>query len=187
MSGPQKALKQRRPKNARLRHSRSAPLIGYMRVSKADGSQVLDLQRDLGSPSKKAKTNDQVDRCYLCLESRDVCTGLASCATSSARRRDHASPSRLWRRYAHGQWCLQDDCHPPPGSQVSGVGCRARLPQVGLRRYRPGVSLQSPVSPSGGDVLGHAVHCGVTNTLGGWSALVPAPVTPYGASSTLAS
>jgi DNA invertase Pin-like site-specific DNA recombinase len=34
---------QRRPKNGRLRDS---PLIGYMRVSKADGSQVLDLQRD---------------------------------------------------------------------------------------------------------------------------------------------
>jgi DNA invertase Pin-like site-specific DNA recombinase len=30
----------------RLRDSHSAPLIGYMRVSKADGSQLLDLQRD---------------------------------------------------------------------------------------------------------------------------------------------
>jgi hypothetical protein len=28
----------------------------------------------------------------------------------------------------HGQWCLQDDCHAPPGPQVPGVGCRARLP-----------------------------------------------------------
>ena len=47
MSGPQKALKQRRRINGRLRHSPSpSPLIGYMRVSKADGSQVLDLQRD---------------------------------------------------------------------------------------------------------------------------------------------
>jgi DNA invertase Pin-like site-specific DNA recombinase len=35
-----------RPKNECLRHSPPAPLIGYMRVSKADGSQVLDLQRD---------------------------------------------------------------------------------------------------------------------------------------------
>jgi hypothetical protein len=42
MSGPQKALKQRRPKNARLRDTPSTPLIGYMRVSKVDGSQVLD-------------------------------------------------------------------------------------------------------------------------------------------------
>ena len=32
--------------NDRLRDKRSPPLIGYMRVSKADGSQVLDLQRD---------------------------------------------------------------------------------------------------------------------------------------------
>jgi DNA invertase Pin-like site-specific DNA recombinase len=46
MSGAQKALKQRRPKNDRLRHSPASPLIGYMRVSKADGSQGLDLQRD---------------------------------------------------------------------------------------------------------------------------------------------
>ena len=34
-----------RRKNERLRDA-PAPLIGYMRVSKADGSQVLDLQRD---------------------------------------------------------------------------------------------------------------------------------------------
>jgi len=33
-------------KNERLRDKSSAPLIGYMRVSKADGSQALDLQRD---------------------------------------------------------------------------------------------------------------------------------------------
>jgi DNA invertase Pin-like site-specific DNA recombinase len=42
----QKLLQQRRRKNGRLRHSPNAPLIGYMRVSKADGSQVLNLQRD---------------------------------------------------------------------------------------------------------------------------------------------
>jgi DNA invertase Pin-like site-specific DNA recombinase len=41
MSKPQKASDRRR-----LRHSRVAPLIGYMRVSKADGSQALDLQKD---------------------------------------------------------------------------------------------------------------------------------------------
>ena len=35
-----------RRKNARLRHTTPAPLIGYMRVSKADGSQTLDLQKD---------------------------------------------------------------------------------------------------------------------------------------------
>src|SRR6266511_2434829 len=37
---------QHRAKNVRLRDSAASPLIGYMRVSKADGSQVLDLQRD---------------------------------------------------------------------------------------------------------------------------------------------
>src|SRR6266853_4906821 len=33
-------------KNDRLRSGPFSPLVGYMRVSKADGSQVLDLQRD---------------------------------------------------------------------------------------------------------------------------------------------
>jgi DNA invertase Pin-like site-specific DNA recombinase len=46
MSRPQKAQGKRRPKNGRLRDRPLSPLIGYMRVSKADGSQVLDLQRD---------------------------------------------------------------------------------------------------------------------------------------------
>ena len=35
-----------RIKNERLRDTSPTPLIGYMRVSKADGSQVLDLQHD---------------------------------------------------------------------------------------------------------------------------------------------
>jgi len=43
----------------------------------------------------------------------------------------HASPSRLWRRYAHGQWSLRDNCRSAPSPQVLGLGCSARLP--GLR------------------------------------------------------
>jgi DNA invertase Pin-like site-specific DNA recombinase len=35
-----------RAENVRLRDRAPSPLMGYMRVSKADGSQVLDLQRD---------------------------------------------------------------------------------------------------------------------------------------------
>ena len=47
MPRPQKAQRKSRPKNERLRHTPPpSPLIGYMRVSKADGSQVLDLQSD---------------------------------------------------------------------------------------------------------------------------------------------
>jgi DNA invertase Pin-like site-specific DNA recombinase len=46
MIRPQRLQKQRRRINVRLRDSAPAPLIGYMRVSKADGSQVLDLQKD---------------------------------------------------------------------------------------------------------------------------------------------
>jgi DNA invertase Pin-like site-specific DNA recombinase len=47
MPRPRKAPKKGRRTNERLRDSPPpSPLIGYMRVSKADGSQVLDLQRD---------------------------------------------------------------------------------------------------------------------------------------------
>jgi DNA invertase Pin-like site-specific DNA recombinase len=46
MVSRQKSLERRRAINGRLRDRAPAPLIGYMRVSKADGSQVLDLQRD---------------------------------------------------------------------------------------------------------------------------------------------
>ena len=46
MPKPRKPQKRRRAKNGRLRDKAPAPLIGYMRVSKADGSQVLDLQKD---------------------------------------------------------------------------------------------------------------------------------------------
>src|SRR5262245_22272140 len=46
MNSVQKKPLRTRRTNGRLRHKVPAPLIGYMRVSKADGSQVLDLQRD---------------------------------------------------------------------------------------------------------------------------------------------
>ena len=45
MPRPRKAQEQRVAKTSFAGHAPS-PLIGYMRVSKADGSQVLDLQRD---------------------------------------------------------------------------------------------------------------------------------------------
>ena len=46
MAKPRKGPKRLRRTNGRLRDNVPAPLIGYMRLSKADGSQVLDLQRD---------------------------------------------------------------------------------------------------------------------------------------------
>jgi DNA invertase Pin-like site-specific DNA recombinase len=46
MRGVKKKRERQRRTNVRLRESAPPPLIGYMRVSKADGSQVLDLQRD---------------------------------------------------------------------------------------------------------------------------------------------
>jgi DNA invertase Pin-like site-specific DNA recombinase len=45
MISHRKSQRQGRAKNGRLRDKVSGPLIGYMRVSKADGSQVLDLQK----------------------------------------------------------------------------------------------------------------------------------------------
>jgi DNA invertase Pin-like site-specific DNA recombinase len=46
MKNHRNGAKPKSPKNGRLRDNPPKPLIGYMRVSKADGSQVLDLQRD---------------------------------------------------------------------------------------------------------------------------------------------
>jgi DNA invertase Pin-like site-specific DNA recombinase len=46
MSKGRKARAKQHPVNGRLRDKATALLIGYMRVSKADGSQVLDLQKD---------------------------------------------------------------------------------------------------------------------------------------------
>jgi DNA invertase Pin-like site-specific DNA recombinase len=46
MLKPQKSRQRHRPKNERLRDGAPTHLLGYMRVSKADGSQVHDLQRD---------------------------------------------------------------------------------------------------------------------------------------------
>ena len=47
MPKARKTRAERCPKNERLRDTPPpSPLIGYMRVSKADGSQVLDLQKD---------------------------------------------------------------------------------------------------------------------------------------------
>ena len=86
-------------------------------------------------PSTGGK-NDQVDRYCLRLGSHGICTGYARRTPSSAGQHGHASSPRLRRWYAHGQWCLQDDRHAPPGPQMPGVGCRARLPQMGLSKYK---------------------------------------------------
>jgi hypothetical protein len=32
------------------------------------------------------------------------------------------------RGHAYGQWSMRNDYGPPPGPQVLGVGCWARLP-----------------------------------------------------------
>ena len=76
MSRPQKGRKQRRSTNERLRDRPSAVLIGYMRISKADGSQVLDLQRDAliaGGVSEQYLYSDTASG------KRDDRPGLAAC------------------------------------------------------------------------------------------------------------
>ena len=76
MSKPRKDQGERRPKNERLRDNPPSPLIGYMRVSKADGSQVLDLQRD-------ALIAAGVSECHLYSDTasgkKDDRPGLAAC------------------------------------------------------------------------------------------------------------
>src|SRR5271157_5360591 len=83
-----KRSKQPRNKNDRLRDNRKAtspPLIGYMRVSKADGSQVLDLQHDaliaagvpqrnLYSDAASGKRDDRpgLDACLKALREGDT-------------------------------------------------------------------------------------------------------------------
>lgn len=75
-------------KNDRLRESQDAtplPLVGYMRVSKADGSQVLDLQadaliaagipeRNIYSDTASGKRDDRpgLDNCLKALRSGDT-------------------------------------------------------------------------------------------------------------------
>ena len=75
-------------KNDRLRESQGTtplPLVGYMRVSKADGSQVLDLQNDaliaagipernLSSDTASGKRDDRpgLDNCLKALRSGDT-------------------------------------------------------------------------------------------------------------------
>ena len=46
MKSRKSSRKSHRSTNDRLRSAVLSPLVGYMRVSKADGSQVLDLQKD---------------------------------------------------------------------------------------------------------------------------------------------
>ena len=66
--------------NERLRDKpKSPPLIGYMRVSKADGSQVLDLQRDALLAAGVTERHIYSDTAS---GSKDERPGLASCLQS---------------------------------------------------------------------------------------------------------
>jgi len=64
------------PENGRLRDSHPSPLIGYMRVSKADGSQALDLQHDALLTAGVAERNLYSD---LASGKDDDRPGLAMC------------------------------------------------------------------------------------------------------------
>ena len=79
MRGAQKTRDRRRPTNVRLRHKASAPFIGYMRVSKADGSQVLDLQRDALTAAGVSERHLYSDTASGKLDDRP---GLAACLHS---------------------------------------------------------------------------------------------------------
>src|SRR6202166_1035725 len=80
MKRPAKAVRPRRHLNERLRDTKkSPPLIGYMRVSKADGSQVLDLQRDALIAAGVAERHIYSD---MASGKKDERPGLASCLQS---------------------------------------------------------------------------------------------------------
>src|SRR5271156_6425671 len=75
-----KAARSARHLNERLRDKpKSPPLIGYMRVSKADGSQVLDLQRDALLAAGVTERHIYSDTAS---GSKDERPGLASCLQS---------------------------------------------------------------------------------------------------------
>jgi len=76
MTKLRKGPKQRRRINGRLRDAPSSHPIGYMRVSKADGSQVLDLQRDALLAAGVAQRNLYSDTAS---GKRDDRPGLAAC------------------------------------------------------------------------------------------------------------
>src|SRR4029078_10477455 len=77
MSTARNTTKPRSRTNGRLRNSPSpSPLIGYMRVSKADGSQVLDLQRDALLAAGVTERHLYSDRAS---GKKDDRPGLASC------------------------------------------------------------------------------------------------------------
>src|ERR1019366_7502668 len=74
-----KRLKSGRNKNNRLRNSPMStplPLVGYMRVSKADGSQTLDLQQDALDAAGVPERNIYSDTAS---GKRDDRPGLESC------------------------------------------------------------------------------------------------------------
>ena len=79
MKRPAKAAPSPRHLNGRLRDTRNSPLIGYMRVSKADGSQVLDLQRDALIAAGVAERHMYSDTASGKLDERP---GLAACLQS---------------------------------------------------------------------------------------------------------
>src|SRR5450631_3060858 len=79
MNIPANRSNPRRIKNDRLRNSPTAtplPLVGYMRVSKADGSQTLDLQQDALDAAGVPERNIYSDTAS---GKRDDRPGLESC------------------------------------------------------------------------------------------------------------
>src|SRR5436853_2556730 len=85
MKSNKRRRKSAHAKNDRLRSAPFSPLVGYMRVSKADGSQVLDLQRDaliaagvaernLYSDTASGKKDDRpgLDACLKALRQGDA-------------------------------------------------------------------------------------------------------------------
>ena len=71
------------------------------------------------SRNKRERKHAQVDCCCLCSDRGVISTGFATRRIpQSARHTGHSSPRSMRRRYAHGEWCLRENSHPPCRQQV---------------------------------------------------------------------
>jgi hypothetical protein len=104
-----------RSKNDRLRSALLSPLVGYMRVSKADGSQVLDLQRDALIAAGVAERNIYSDTAS---RKKDDRPGLYACLKAVRAGRD---PGQRHRSQSGRQRKLKLRPTPPWGAHLLSV------------------------------------------------------------------
>src|SRR5207302_328955 len=108
--------------NDRLRSAPLSPLVGYMRVSKADGSQVLDLQHDALAAAGIAERHLSSDTASGSVDNRP---GLGSCRQALRR----GAPLVVWKLHRRAR-------------RHGKEGHGSRRPMRGTRDQQP-----DPLSP----------------------------------------